>query len=154
MTEIPLCIRFVIILLFILSSQTSYRTQRIAKASTATQSSKPSSTKCGSETRPTTVSSIPSSLRMTCFQESLWLWSSLSYAGLTFMLIICSNLYQQAENCIDEWQTGEHVDVQFTATAYKHKFNAHLKQITEFEKKTQESDIIPRLLKYILKQAK
>ena len=62
--------------------------------------------------------------------------------------------YQQTENCIDEWQTGEHVDVQFTATAYKHKFNAHLKQIIEFEKKTQESEIIPRLLKHILKLAK
>ncbi|EDR04612.1 uncharacterized protein LACBIDRAFT_330425 [Laccaria bicolor S238N-H82] len=59
-----------------------------------------------------------------------------------------------AESCIDEWQTGEHVDVQFTATAYKHKFNAHLKQIIEFEKKTQESKIIPRLLKHILKLAK
>ncbi|EDQ99238.1 uncharacterized protein LACBIDRAFT_316846 [Laccaria bicolor S238N-H82] len=58
------------------------------------------------------------------------------------------------ENCIDEWQTGKHNDVQFTATAYKHKFNAHLKQIIEFDKKTQKSDIVPRLLKHMLKMAR
>ena len=62
--------------------------------------------------------------------------------------------YQQTENCIDEWQTGEHVDVQFMATAHKHKFNTHLKQIVEFKKKTQESEIIPHLLKHFLKLAK
>ncbi|EDR12564.1 uncharacterized protein LACBIDRAFT_323111 [Laccaria bicolor S238N-H82] len=51
-------------------------------------------------------------------------------------------------------QTSKHVDVQFTTTVYKHKFNAHLKQIIKFEKKTQESKIIPCLLKHILKLAK
>lgn len=58
------------------------------------------------------------------------------------------------ENCIDEWQTGKHVDAQVTAAAYKHRFNAHLKQIIEFVKKTQESDIVPRLLKHMLKMAR
>jgi hypothetical protein len=54
---------------------------------------------------------------------------------------------------LDEWVTGEHVDVPFTTTAYKPKFRAHLKRLMDFEKKTREADIIPRLQKYMLKQA-
>ena len=40
------------------------------------------------------------------------------------------------------------------ATAYKAKFHAHLKRITEFDKKTREENIVPRLLKYVLKVAR
>ena len=58
------------------------------------------------------------------------------------------------ENNIDEWSTGEHNDVPFTATAYKAKYCAHLKFIMDFEKKTREANIIPRLLKHMLKQAR
>lgn len=60
----------------------------------------------------------------------------------------------QVENCLDEWQTGEHVDVPFTAAAYKPKFTAHLKQLIAFDDKTKESDIVPRLLKHMLKMAR
>lgn len=55
---------------------------------------------------------------------------------------------------MDEWQTGEHIDVPFTAVAYKARFNQHLKQLIEFDKKTKESDIVPRLLKHMLKMAR
>ena len=60
----------------------------------------------------------------------------------------------QIENNLDEWVTGEHVDVPFTTMAYKAKYCAHLKRITDFEKKTREADIIPRLLKHMLKAAR
>ncbi|EDR11598.1 uncharacterized protein LACBIDRAFT_324274 [Laccaria bicolor S238N-H82] len=58
------------------------------------------------------------------------------------------------ENCLDEWQTGEHVDVPFTAAAYKPKFTTNLKQLIMFDDKTKESDIVPRLLKHMLKMAR
>jgi hypothetical protein len=50
--------------------------------------------------------------------------------------------------------TGEHVDVPFTAAAYKAKYHAHLKRLMDFEKKTREADIIPRLLRHMLKAAR
>jgi hypothetical protein len=46
------------------------------------------------------------------------------------------------------------VDVPFTATAYKTKYRAHLKLIMDFEKKTRDADIIPRLLRHMLKVAR
>lgn len=60
----------------------------------------------------------------------------------------------QIKNNLDKWLTSEHVDVPFTATAYKAKYNAHLKFITDFEKKTHEANIILQLLKYMLKMAR
>lgn len=68
---------------------------------------------------------------------------------MTFKL----TLHQQIKNNLKKWVTGEHVDVPFMATAYKAKYCAHLKHVTEFEKKTHEADIIPRLLKHMLKAA-
>jgi Domain of unknown function (DUF6532) len=62
--------------------------------------------------------------------------------------------FQQIENNFDEWVTGEHVDVPFTATAYKAKYRCHLKRIMEFEKKTREEEIVPRLLRHMLKAAR
>ena len=46
------------------------------------------------------------------------------------------------------------MDVVFTATAYKAKYVAHLRFIMDFEKKTHEADIIPRLLRHMLKVAR
>lgn len=60
----------------------------------------------------------------------------------------------QIQNNLDEWVTGEHVDVPFTATAYKAKYRAHLKFIIDFEKKTHDANIIPRLLRHMLKVAR
>jgi hypothetical protein len=50
--------------------------------------------------------------------------------------------------------TGEHVDVPFTAAANKVKYRAHLKHLMDFEKKTREADIVPRLLRHMLKAAR
>jgi hypothetical protein len=41
-----------------------------------------------------------------------------------------------------------------SATAYKAKYRAHLKRLVDFEKKTHETDIIPRLLRHMLKAAR
>ena len=57
------------------------------------------------------------------------------------------------ENNLDKWITGEHVDVLFTATAHKAKYQAHLLFITDFKKKTRDANIIPCLLKHMLKVA-
>jgi hypothetical protein len=54
---------------------------------------------------------------------------------------------------LDEWVTGEHVDVPFTTSSYKPKFRAHVQRILDFEKKTVDADIIPQLQKHMLKQA-
>ncbi|KIJ90043.1 hypothetical protein K443DRAFT_117190, partial [Laccaria amethystina LaAM-08-1] len=56
--------------------------------------------------------------------------------------------------CLDEWQTGEHVDVPFTAAAYKLKFTTHLKQLIMFDDKTKASDIVPCILEHMLKMAR
>ncbi|EDR02565.1 uncharacterized protein LACBIDRAFT_332394 [Laccaria bicolor S238N-H82] len=58
------------------------------------------------------------------------------------------------ENCLDEWQTGEHIDVPFTTAAYKPKFTTNLKQLIVFDNKTKESNIVPCLLKHMLKMAR
>jgi hypothetical protein len=63
-------------------------------------------------------------------------------------------LFPQIENNLDEWVTGEHIDVPFTATAYKSKYRIHLKHIMDFKEKTCEADIIPRILRHMLKTAR
>ncbi|EDR00267.1 uncharacterized protein LACBIDRAFT_334248 [Laccaria bicolor S238N-H82] len=57
------------------------------------------------------------------------------------------------DNCLDEWQTGEHVDVQFSAATYKNKFIAHLKRLEDFAEKTKDANIVSRLRKHLLKMA-
>jgi len=61
--------------------------------------------------------------------------------------------YEQIENNLDEWVTGEHVDVLFSANAYKKKYHSHLKRLTDFDEKTCNADIIPRLCMHLLKMA-
>jgi hypothetical protein len=73
---------------------------------------------------------------------------------LEYQLSSFDILKLQIENNFDEWVTGEHVDVPFTSTTYKAKYQAHLKRITDFEKKTCEADIMPRLLRHMLKGAR
>ncbi|KIK04876.1 hypothetical protein K443DRAFT_4235 [Laccaria amethystina LaAM-08-1] len=59
------------------------------------------------------------------------------------------------DNCLDEWQTGEHVDVQFSAAAYKNKFIAHLKRLEDFAEKTKDANIFSyRLMTVSRKHAK
>ena len=73
---------------------------------------------------------------------------------MNFIWFQCRWHCLQIENNLDEWVTGEHVDVAFTATAYKAKYVAHLQFIMDFQKKTHEADIIPRLLTHMLKVAR
>ena len=89
------------------------------------------------------LSKVTKALAITvvCTCQALQLW-------LSFIPFL------RVENCLDKWQTGEHVNVPFTAAAYKHKFTAHLKQHITFEDKTKESDIVPHLLKHMLKMAR
>ncbi|KAF8874589.1 hypothetical protein BD779DRAFT_1450823, partial [Infundibulicybe gibba] len=58
------------------------------------------------------------------------------------------------ECCLDEQQTGEHIDVPFSALAYQEKFNIHLKTLSNFDEKTCEMNIIPRLRGHLLKNAR
>ncbi|SJK99346.1 uncharacterized protein ARMOST_02639 [Armillaria ostoyae] len=58
------------------------------------------------------------------------------------------------ECCLDEWQTGQHVDVQFTAASYKEKYNGHLKTLQDFDQRTKEVGIIPKLRYSLAKKAR
>ena len=78
----------------------------------------------------------------------------LTVVSFKLIYINISFIFYQIENNFDEWVTGEHNDVPFTAAAYKEKYCAHLKRITEFEKKTRDANIIPRLLRHMLKTAR
>jgi len=58
------------------------------------------------------------------------------------------------ENNLDEWVTGEHVAVAFSQNAYKQKYLAHVRRLKDFDEKTRESNIVPRLRKHLLKMAR
>ena len=47
------------------------------------------------------------------------------------MILTCC----QIKNNLNEWVTGEHIDVAFTAAAYKTKYRTHLKHITDLRRK-------------------
>jgi hypothetical protein len=69
---------------------------------------------------------------------------------LLFMLI----LFPKVHCALDEWATGEQKDVPFRQNTYSEKFDAHLKRLENFEKKTASEKIVPRLLKHMLKVAR
>lgn len=75
---------------------------------------------------------------------------SFFYCGLRYLSIFVL----QAECVIDEWRTGEHVDVPFSAAVYQDKFLAHLKRLEDFHENTKSLDIMPRLRKHMLKKAR
>jgi Domain of unknown function (DUF6532) len=60
----------------------------------------------------------------------------------------------QIENNLDEWVTGEHVSVAFSQTAYEQKYIAHLKRLKDFDERTKDSNIVPRIRKHMLKMAR
>ena len=59
--------------------------------------------------------------------------------GKSFLKLLVS-----IENNPDKWVTGEHVNVPFTATAYKAKHCVHLKCIMDFETKTCKHSLSPQ----------
>ena len=69
-------------------------------------------------------------------------------------LITAKEFRVQIENNLDEWVTGEHVSVAFSQVAYEQKYLSHLKRLEDFNEKTKESDIIPRIRKHLLKMAR
>ncbi|KAK0431830.1 hypothetical protein EV421DRAFT_1720165 [Armillaria borealis] len=58
------------------------------------------------------------------------------------------------ECCLDEWQTGQHVDMQFTAASYKHKYENYLKTLQDFDKQMKDIGIIPKLRQSLTKWAR
>ncbi|KAJ7588278.1 hypothetical protein C8J56DRAFT_941262 [Mycena floridula] len=58
------------------------------------------------------------------------------------------------ECCLDEWQSGEHVNVQFTANVYQEKYEAHLKTLKAFHARTKDANIIPKMCVRLLKNAR
>lgn len=69
-------------------------------------------------------------------------------------LFIAHGFRVQIENNLDEWVTGEHVSVAFSQNAYEQKYLAHVKRLKDFDEKTKESNIIPRIRKHLLKMAR
>ena len=74
--------------------------------------------------------------------------------SITILYPSFSYYSNQIENCLHKWQTGEHVDVQFSAAAYKNKFIVHLKRLEDFSKKTKDANIVSCLCMHMLKMAK
>ncbi|KAF5328972.1 hypothetical protein D9611_013502 [Ephemerocybe angulata] len=55
------------------------------------------------------------------------------------------------ECVLDEWVSGEHVEVQFSANSYHAKYDQHIATLEAFDENTAEDRILPRLLEHILK---
>ena len=60
----------------------------------------------------------------------------------------------QIENNLDEWVTGEHVSVAFSQSTYEQKYLTHLKRLKDFDERTKDSNIVPRIRKHLLKMAR
>lgn len=87
----------------------------------------------------------------------------LSLVTLAFVLTVVrfsvmtegsSHEFLQIENCLDEWATGSRKEVQLSQNVYKNKYETHLTRLKDFEKQTADHGIVPRLLKYLLKNAR
>ncbi|KAK0492159.1 hypothetical protein EDD18DRAFT_1358223 [Armillaria luteobubalina] len=68
-------------------------------------------------------------------------------------LPVIALVFTVIECCLDEWQTRQHVDVQFTAAGYKNKYEEHLKILQEYDKQMKDAGIIPKLHQSLAKQA-
>ena len=60
----------------------------------------------------------------------------------------------QIENNLDEWITGEHVPVPFSQNTYEQKYLAHVKRLKDFDARTKEANIVPRIRRHLLKMAR
>ena len=69
-------------------------------------------------------------------------------------LFITNEFRVQIENNLDEWVTGKQVSVAFLQTAYEQKYLTHLKRLKDFNKRTRESNIVPRIRKHLLKMGR
>ena len=74
---------------------------------------------------------------------------------LVFSFLITAHGFRvQIENNLDEWVTGEHVSVAFSQNAYEQKFLAHVKRLKDFDARTKEANIVPRIRRHLLKMAR
>jgi len=73
-------------------------------------------------------------------------------------LLISSSLdltsFGQIENCIDEYQIGEHKETAFTGSSYKSRYIARVAYLQDVAKKTEQNSIIPRFRQRLLKLAR
>ena len=66
-----------------------------------------------------------------------------------------ANVFQvQIENNLNEWVTGEHISIAFSQTAYEQKYLTHLKCLRDFDKRMKDSNIVPQIMKHLLKMAR
>jgi hypothetical protein len=60
----------------------------------------------------------------------------------------------QIENVLDEWQTGNRHAIQFSEALYANKFRGYLKTLERFANRTKEADILPKIQRRLLKNAR
>ncbi|KAK0434700.1 hypothetical protein EV421DRAFT_1892684 [Armillaria borealis] len=58
------------------------------------------------------------------------------------------------ECCLDEWKTGQHVDVPFSAASYTEKYDSHLKSLCDFDRRTKDIGIVTKLRQSLAKKAR
>lgn len=82
-------------------------------------------------------------------------WPCIDNCKTDYLLIVTANGFRvQIENNLDEWVTGEHVSVAFSQSTYEQKYLAHLKRLKDFDERTKESNIVPRIRRHLLKMAR
>ncbi|KAJ3547081.1 hypothetical protein NMY22_g1794 [Coprinellus aureogranulatus] len=69
-------------------------------------------------------------------------------------LVTIALVYTAIECILDQWVTGEFVDVPFASSVYHDKYETHLANLQSFDKKTATSKIIPQLCEHLLKVAR
>ncbi|TEB37166.1 hypothetical protein FA13DRAFT_1622236, partial [Coprinellus micaceus] len=69
----------------------------------------------------------------------------LATIGLVFTAIEC---------ILDQWVTGEFVELKFASSVYQEKYEAHIANLEAFEKQSTASKIIPQLCEHLLKTAR
>ncbi|TEB21572.1 hypothetical protein FA13DRAFT_1642615 [Coprinellus micaceus] len=63
-------------------------------------------------------------------------------------------VFTAIEAILDNWVTGEWKDSDFSAEVYRPKFDRHLWMLKDFEVKTSEAKILPRLRTHLLTKAR
>ncbi|KAH7910152.1 hypothetical protein BJ138DRAFT_1114361 [Hygrophoropsis aurantiaca] len=62
-----------------------------------------------------------------------------------FPIVTLALLLTVIENCIDEWATGIRTDIPFTINEYRPSFEAHLKDLKEFDQHTKEFKLLDKI---------
>ncbi|KAJ3509505.1 hypothetical protein NMY22_g16265 [Coprinellus aureogranulatus] len=73
----------------------------------------------------------------------------------TIALVYTASFYAKIECILDSWTTGkwnEHNS--FAAEVYRERYDRHLRMLKDFEKKTSEKKILPRIRAHLLSKAR